>query len=214
MTHSHCAVRPNAGLGFIPTAAGGRLTASFGSRHRSRKRAMCNARLDTFLLGLAATLPVALIGFVIYSSIPAPRSSSGTQGPIDESVNGEVSKTIPSVSYADAPGEDVRFSEHEGISAAEMRRIGELKVVRSLRMPINATDEDLRLIRGLHVWSFSVVYSQVRGPGLVNLSEVEGLEDLGLGWAKIDDDGLAYLPQLKNLRSLHLAGRGITESGI
>lgn len=180
----------------------------------AKPRGFALLRQRSMLAAIALSL-VVVVGVTLFefrSRNPANlEAMPAATAPVAEDVE-EPSERF--ISYAEAPGEDVEFSEYKGVSAAEMRRIGELKVVRSLRMPINATDKDLRLVRGLRAWGLSVAYSQVHGPGLANLSEVEGLESLGLGWTKIDDDGLAYLPRLKNLRMLHLGGAPISEAGL
>lgn len=105
------------------------------------------------------------------------------------------------------------FSNRD-LSPDEMLHIGEQKVLRSLHMPRNTTDDDLRLLRGLTVSYLSLSYSKVQGPGLVHLADVHDIRNLSLAWTSLDDAGLAYLPRIDTVRILGLSDTRITDAGV
>lgn len=104
---------------------------------------------------------------------------------------------------------DAGFAHLEGLSNLEWLNIGYTGVDK-------ITGSGLVHLKGLHKLRSLGLNSlhKLNNASLVSIKDMRGLEDLGLGYTSVTDDGLRYLTGLKNLKQLNLEGDKITDAGL
>jgi hypothetical protein len=132
---------------------------------------------------------------VLSPPLPVPRSSTPDLDPDYQKV----------ISQLEKRGAQVEVLEEES----------NLKPQLMISFPKGqATDEDMDLIKQLHVSSLTLRDSKVTEPGLANLKDMKTLKVLLLEGTPVTDQGLEHLSKLTEFRTLSLGSQHISDAGM